>query len=686
MTPPALSVPLLICCSLAAAGAAAANCEVEGPEKKDGIETYVLTSDYQEMPCKLFVLLPDKLDKKKQYKVLYLLPALGGGGGDAADGMLEARKLDLANTHDVICVGPGFSRMPWYADLPDNPKVRYDSYLPEVIVPFIDRTYPTIAKPEGRLLVGFSKSGIGAVSLLLRHPDVFGRAGAWDAPLIQSHTRPEFFGPQEHFLKNYHIPTLLNRRLEMLRDKPARIAITGNGWGGILQAHNLMDQLEIPHHFNPEPRGAHEWKSGWLGPLVDVLMADDMTKVKPVLTADWPCWRGPYHNGRTASTRRWTTRWPAEGPKKLWTTKIGQGYSSPVVSGDRVFIGGWGDPRKGGKRDWDTLYCLSADTGEILWQTPFPNTAKNIGTAATPTVEGSVVYAVSNACAVAAFDVQTGKEIWRRDLSQEGVKPIQRRCWSAAPLVEGDLLILNGGTSGIALEKATGKVAWKSDPDVVPYVSPVPIDVDGQHLVLMMTGKNVVAVKPADGSVVFGSTRKEISWKITIDNLFGDPVVRGGDVELSGIWLKLKDGKVVWDRKGDRKRNYNIASTCQPILYHGCIYGSHMIENKGSLTKLQQFSTRCRDWATGEVKWEQVGLCGQQIMVDDKLLILGIDGSLVVVQATPEKYTELARTSVFPGYKDGDQMTHCLVAPAFADGRVYLRKGDTVVCLDLRRD
>ena len=224
------------------------------------------------------MLLPDKFDQSRRYKVLYVLPAWA----PSKEGLVEARKLDLANKFNIICVGPDFSRMPWYADNPDQPKMLYDSYLPDVVVPLVDKSYPTIARPEGRLLVGFSKSGLGPVSLLLRHPDVFGRAGAWDAPLMENHTRPEFFGPQDHFMRNYYIPGLLARQARMLKDKPARIAITGFGFGSTPEAHKLMDQLEIPHYCDDSLRMAHDWKSGWMGPLVGVLMADDMTKAAPI--------------------------------------------------------------------------------------------------------------------------------------------------------------------------------------------------------------------------------------------------------------------------------------------------------------------------------------------------------------------------------------------------------------------
>jgi esterase/lipase superfamily enzyme len=277
------AVVLLTSCSLTASLAwsqkdqPAAKFEVLGPEKTDGFETYVVTSDYQEKPCKLYVLLPDKCDKTKPHKVLFVLPAWA----PSRDGMVEAKKLDLANKHNIICVGPDFASMPWYVDHPEEPRVRYDSYLPDVVVPFIDKTYPTLAKPEGRLLVGFSKSGLGAVSLLLRHPEVFSRAGSWDGILIMDN-RPEFYGSNEHYLANYHMPTLLNKRAALLKEQPARLAITGYGIASFEKStedvHKLLGKLQIPHYFDNSVQRRHEWQSGWLGPLVDVLMTDDMTK------------------------------------------------------------------------------------------------------------------------------------------------------------------------------------------------------------------------------------------------------------------------------------------------------------------------------------------------------------------------------------------------------------------------
>ncbi len=111
--------------------------------------------------------------------------------------MKEVKKLDLHNKIGVIFVVPTFSHLPWYADHPTKPEVRQETYFVKVVVPFIDKTYPVKAEAAGRLLLGFSKSGWGAWSLLLRHPDLFSKAAAWDAPLMMD--KPGKYGSGDIF-------------------------------------------------------------------------------------------------------------------------------------------------------------------------------------------------------------------------------------------------------------------------------------------------------------------------------------------------------------------------------------------------------------------------------------------------------------------------------------------------------
>src|SRR5205085_10113631 len=130
-----------------------------------------------------------------------------------------------------IFVSPTFSQLPWYADHSTEPLVRQESYFLKVVVPFIERTYPVDAEPKGRLLLGFSKSGWGAWSLLLRHPDIFGRAAAWDAPLMMDrlgkYGTTAIFGSQENF-EQHQITRLLRAKAESL-DATKRLILTGYG-------------------------------------------------------------------------------------------------------------------------------------------------------------------------------------------------------------------------------------------------------------------------------------------------------------------------------------------------------------------------------------------------------------------------------------------------------------------------
>ncbi|MGB2823822.1 MAG: alpha/beta hydrolase-fold protein [Phycisphaerae bacterium] len=244
---------------------------------RDGFLVHLVESPYQRGKTKVRVLLPDRLAKGRRYRVVYVLPVEAGDGRRYGDGLAEIGKLDLHNSHELICVYPTFSHTPWYADHPTDPAIRQEGHLLHVVLPLIERTYPALAKADGRLLLGFSKSGWGAWSLLLRNPRVFGKAAAWDAPLTQA--RPdrwgmkEIFGTQENFAK-YHVPSLLGRAAGSL-GKDNRLALLGYGNFRTHHqtTHEQMLSLKVPHRYADGPRRRHHWAGGWLAEAVDFLAA-----------------------------------------------------------------------------------------------------------------------------------------------------------------------------------------------------------------------------------------------------------------------------------------------------------------------------------------------------------------------------------------------------------------------------
>jgi hypothetical protein len=269
---------LAVCLALSspAPGADAAPKVGDATKDADGILVHVVESDYQDKPTTIRVLLPGKMEQGRRYRVLYVLPVEAGNEKRFGDGLLEVKKLGLPDRYGLICVQPTFARLPWYADHPTDPKIRQESYFLKVVVPFVEEKYPALARPEGRLLLGFSKSGWGAFSLLLRHPDVFGKAAAWDAPLMMDapgkYGSGEIFGTKDNF-EHYRVIRLLEAKAGKLGDGK-RLAVLG--YGGFRADHKavhaLMEQGKVEHEYADGPPRKHDWHSGWVAEAVEFLV------------------------------------------------------------------------------------------------------------------------------------------------------------------------------------------------------------------------------------------------------------------------------------------------------------------------------------------------------------------------------------------------------------------------------
>ncbi len=248
-----------------------------GPVQEDdqAVRVHRIQSDYQSGPTKIRVLLPKTLEEGQRYPVVYVLPVEAGEENRYGDGLAEIKQHDLHNKHRAIFVAPTFSHLPWYADHPTKPTLRQETYFLKVVVPLVQREYPADASPAARLLLGFSKSGWGSWSLLLRHPGVFGRAAAWDAPLMMDkpgkYGSGEIFGTPANFEK-YRLTDLLRAaRLE----EEQRLVLLGRGnfQREHEQIHELMTELKVPHTYRDGPQRKHDWHSGWVAEAVELLLA-----------------------------------------------------------------------------------------------------------------------------------------------------------------------------------------------------------------------------------------------------------------------------------------------------------------------------------------------------------------------------------------------------------------------------
>jgi S-formylglutathione hydrolase FrmB len=250
----------------------------EGRVGADQVIVHRVRSGYQSGETLIRVLLPDRVEEGRRYAVLYVLPVEAGDGERWGDPVSVVKRDEVASRHGLVCVFPTFSELPWYADHATDLGIRQESYFLKVVIPYVEKTYPVLAEVEGRLLIGFSKSGWGAWSLLLRHPEVFGKAAAFDAPLMMEELgrfgTAGIFGTEANF-EEYRVTTLLAKRAGRFQGG-RRLVLVGTGnfqadHDGVLR---VMEGLLISYAYRSGRKREHHWNSGWVPEAVDLLLGN----------------------------------------------------------------------------------------------------------------------------------------------------------------------------------------------------------------------------------------------------------------------------------------------------------------------------------------------------------------------------------------------------------------------------
>lgn len=263
---------------------------VEGPtwDRAKGVWRYSVVSPFLRGASVLEVLLPDGYDARRCYRVLYVLPVEVGFGERYGDGLQTVRKMNAHNRYGLICVQMTFDTLPWYADHASDPTIRHESYLRQVVVPLIEGRYATPSTREGRLLLGFSKSGWGAFVLILRAPDFYGYAASWDAPLMLDEWVPRWgmeahFGTRQNF-EQYRPARLFALQARHFRSRKRLVLLGEQTFGDAPDgrfahrhhtawAHEEMVRLGILHHYDDGLRCEHHWDGGWVPSAIRALMA-----------------------------------------------------------------------------------------------------------------------------------------------------------------------------------------------------------------------------------------------------------------------------------------------------------------------------------------------------------------------------------------------------------------------------
>ena len=408
-----------------------------------------------------------------------------------------------------------------------------------------------------------------------------------------------------------------------------------------------------------------------------ILLFATIASAPQASAADWPHWRGPGRNGITSESSGWKagSDWPGEA---AWRAGFGIGSSSPVVVGGRVYVMGWGE-------DKDHLTCADAAAGKVLWRQSYPSPRYGrhatgdeglyAGPTATPEYDPAtkLLYTLSVDGKLVCWDTQKdGRQVWAVNLYDTFGVPRRPKVgrqghrdygYTTAPLVHNDWLLVEvGGEQGtvVAFDKRAGEKRWGSK-----YNRPAghsgglaPMTVGGVPCVAAFALYDLIVVRLDEGHE--GETVGTYEWTTDFAQNIATPAVEGDSVLITAGYNHKATHRVRFALGGEPPRKVwevpQHSLICSPVVHKGHVYFAWQ-------------QARCLDLGTGEQRWEggafsDAGSC--VVTRDEKLIIWGKTGKLVLAEASPRAYTVLAERD---GLSDTDAWPHVVLA----EGRLFCK-------------
>jgi outer membrane protein assembly factor BamB len=284
------------------------------------------------------------------------------------------------------------------------------------------------------------------------------------------------------------------------------------------------------------------------------------------------------------------------------------------------------------------------------------------------------VYVLGTYLKLFCLSADDGKIIWSHDLVKEFGGKVLHWGSASSPLIEGDLVLVDGGGRGsaiVAFNKQTGEVAWKALDEKYTHATATSATIDDVHQDIFFMQSGLVSIDPKTGAVLWRqrfpfATITAASCAVDGDTVYCSAAYGVG----AGAYRISKDGDKftstqLWRTPG---AEMNIWSTA--VIKDGYVYGLYGFKQLGTAP------LKCIELATGKEMWSKPGFGqGGLILVGDNLLVQGDAGQLVLVEAAPAGYHALAMTHPLAG--------KCWTMPVVADGRIYARSTKEGVCLDV---
>jgi outer membrane protein assembly factor BamB len=397
---------------------------------------------------------------------------------------------------------------------------------------------------------------------------------------------------------------------------------------------------------------------------------------------DWPQWRGPQRDGRSAETGLLGS-WPQGGPPRLWSASgFGTGFSSLAVAKGRIYT-------LGDLADGQYVIAAREKDGGIVWKVRLGSIHEDEfpGPRSTPTVAGDRLYALGTSGDLVCLQAEDGKEVWRRNIMKEyrGDAPHWRV--SESPLVDGNRVVVtpaSGEALMVALDAATGKEIWRTAPaslggkgkDTPGYASAVVSTAAGVRQYVQLIGRGVIGVDAESGKLLWSYNRiaNDVA-NIPTPLVSGDHVFVSTGYQTGAALLQLAGGK---QGVAATEKYFLPHSTFQNhhgnmVLDKGVVYAGHG-HNRGNPIAIEMES--------GKVLWGPAENSGKNsaavAWADGRLYMRYQNGVMILVEATPAGYQERGSFTI------PDVQRQSWSHPVIANGVLLLREQDRIHAYDVK--
>ena len=379
-------------------------------------------------------------------------------------------------------------------------------------------------------------------------------------------------------------------------------------------------------------------------------------------------WRGPQRDGHYPD-KNLLKQWPSEGPRLLWASdSVGDGYGSPVVTRDGLFITGAID---------STAWLYSFDLkGNLRWKVAYgPEWATNFpGSRSAPTVVDDLVYVVSGKGETACLNRKDGRKVWSVNLFTDLHGKNTIFGYSEGLLVKDKMLYCTPGgadTNVVALNRFTGEMIWKCKGvgQISAFCSPTIIQRGKHNILLTFSELSMLGVDADNGNLLFSHKQD------TIGNVHSNaPIFDNGF-----LYYVAGDGnRTVKLKLSEDGEHITEIWRCKP--FDNLMGGVVQIGKRLIATGHRKQELISLDMESGQVTQQLKIGRGATISADGMIYLYDEKGNVHLVDPADNGLKEVSSFKVTRGTKE--HFSH----PVIANGVLYIRHGKSLMAYNIRKN